>query len=182
MRELADHDRGHVGTTIVPFQPFSFDVEKVMQPTKVDVLAQIRAAFPPEPLRFEGALTGGLDGGAYREHVEGKTWEELDRKYVLSRSDVLSFLDMRHLVAVLPVYLRSLVEDGTRTPVPDTMLLVLNRKKQARFEELASALDPSQRAAVVAVLELFAATESGQPADAAREALERWKAHLSTGS
>jgi hypothetical protein len=153
-----------------------------MQPTQVDVLAQIRAAFPPEPLRFEGALTGGLDGGAYREHVEGKTWEELDRKYVVSRSDVLSFLDMRHLVAVLPVYLRSLVEDGTRTPVPDTMLLVLNRKKQARFEELASALDRAQRAAVVAVLELFAATESGQPADAAREAMERWKAYLSTGS
>jgi hypothetical protein len=182
MRELADHDRGHVGTAISPVQPFSLDVKKVMQPTQVDVLAQIRAAFPPEPLRFEGALTGGLDGGAYREHVEGKTWEELDRKYVLSRSDVLSFLDMRHLVAVFPVYLRSLVEDGTRTPVPDTMLLVLNRKKQARFDELASALDPAQRAAVVAVLELFAATESGQPADAAREALERWKTYLSTGS
>lgn len=153
-----------------------------MQPTPVDVLAQIRAAFPAKPLRFEGALTGGLDGGAYRDHVEGKTWEELDRKYVLSRSDVLSFLDMRHLVTVLPVYLRSLVEDGTRTPVPDTLLLVLNRKNQARFAELVDALDPAQRAAVVAVLEAFAAVESGQPADAARAALARWKAHLSTGS
>ena len=110
-----------------------------MPPTQVDVLAQIRAAFPPEPLRFEGALTGGLDGGAYREHVEGKAWEELDRKYVLSRSDVLSF-----------------------------------RKNQARFEELIGALDPAQRAAIVAVLDVFAATESGQPADAAHAALERW--------
>jgi hypothetical protein len=153
-----------------------------MPPTNADVLAQLRAAFSAKPIRFDGALTGGLDGGAYREHVEGKTWEELDRAYVLRRSDVLSFLDMRHLVAVLPVYLRSLVEDGTRTPVPDTMMLVLNRKNQKRFEEFADALDPAQRAAVVAVLELFAATESGQPADAARAALERWTSHLSTGS
>ena len=153
-----------------------------MQPTKDDVLAQLHAAFPAEPIQFEGALTGGLDNGAYREAVEGKTWEALDRAYVLTRSDVLSFLEMRHLVAVLPVYLRSLVEDGTRTPVPDTMVLVLNRKKQKRFDELFGALDPAQRAAVVAVLELFAATESGQPADAAREALERWKTHLSTAS
>lgn len=153
-----------------------------MLPTQADVLAQIRAAFPAEPIRFEGALTGGLDDGAYREHVEGKTWEGLDRAYVLSRSDALSFLDTRHLVAVLPVYLRSLVEDGTRTSVPDTMVLVLNRKNQKRFEELVGALDPAQRAAVVAVLELFAETESGQPADAARAALERWKAHLRTGS
>jgi hypothetical protein len=85
------------------------------------------------------------------------------------------------LVDVLPVYLRSMVEDGTRTPVPDTMVLVLNRKSQRRFEELIDALDLAQRAAVVSVLELFAASESGQPADAALAALARWKARLSTG-
>jgi len=154
-------------------------LKNAIQPTQVEVIAQIRAAFPAEPLQFEGALTGGLDSGAYREHVEGKTWEELDRKYVLSRSDVLSFLDTRHLVAVLPVYLRSLVEDGTQTPVPDTLLLVLDRKNRARFAELVETLDPAQRAAVVAVLEMFATTESGQLADAARAAVERWTAHLS---
>lgn len=153
-----------------------------MQKTQAEVLAQLLAAFPAKPINFVGALTGGLDGGAFREHVEGKTWKELDRKYVLSRSDVLSFLEMNHLVAVLPVYLLSLVEDGTRTSVPDTMVLVLNRKKQESFEELIEALDAAQRAAVIAALELFAANQSGQPADAARTALERWKAHLSTGS
>ncbi len=153
-----------------------------MQSAQADVLAQLRAAFPPEPLRFEGALTGGLDGGAYRDQVEGKTWEELDRAYALTRSDVLSFLDTRHLVAVLPVYLRSLVEDGTQTPVPDTLVLVLNRKNEERFQELFTALDPAQRAAVVAALELFGANESGQPADAARAAAERWKAHVSSSS
>lgn len=153
-----------------------------MHQTQADVLEQLRAAFPPTPLNFEGALTGGLDEGAYREHVEGKTWEEIDRKYVLSRSDVLSFLETQHLIAVLPVYLRSLVEDGTRTPVPDTVLLVLNRKKQERFEELINALDPAQHAAVIAVLELFATNESGQPAEAARAALERWKGYSLAGS
>jgi hypothetical protein len=155
---------------------------EAMQSTQASILAQLRAAFPAEPIQFDGALTGGLDGGAYREHVEGKTWEGLERAYVLSRSDVLSFLDVHHLVAVLPVYLRSLLEDGTRTPVPDTMVLVLNRKNQKRFEELVGALTSAQRAAVVAVLGAFAETESGQPADAARAALDRWKAYLSIDS
>jgi hypothetical protein len=149
---------------------------------KAEVLARIRGAFPAAPIRFHGALTGGLDDGAYRDHVEGKTWEDLDRAYVLTRSDALSFLEMKHLVAILPVYLRSLVEEGTTTPVPDTMLLVLNRKDQKRFEELAAALTPLQREAVISVLDVFATNESGQPADAARAALERWRAHLSTGS
>jgi hypothetical protein len=94
---------------------------------------------------------------------------------------VLGFLDPRQLVAVLPVYLRSLVEDGTRLSVPDTMLLILNRKSRKRFEELAGALTPAQRAAVVAVLDAFGAAESGQPADAARAALERWKTYLPIG-
>jgi hypothetical protein len=37
----------------------------------------------------------------------------------------------------------------------------------ARFEELVGVLDPAQRASIVAALELFAATERGQPAVAA---------------
>ena len=153
-----------------------------MQSEQVDVLAQIRAAFPAAPIRFEGALAGGMDGGAYRTHVDGKTWEQLDRGYVLGRSDALSFLDPHHLALVLPVYLCSLVEDGTRTPVPDTLLLVLNRKSEQRFEEVFGALTPTQRAAVIAALDVFAATESGRPSNAAREASERWKEHLSAGS
>lgn len=145
-----------------------------MQPTQAAVLAQIRAAFPVEPIRFAGALAGGLDDGAYRAHVDGKTWEGLDRSYMVQRNDALSFLDPHHLAAVLPVYLCSLVEDGTRTPVPDTLVLVLKQ----RFEEVFSALTPAQRNAVVAVLDVFAAAESGQPADSARETSSRWKSHL----
>jgi hypothetical protein len=153
-----------------------------MQPTRDDVLAQLRAAFPARPIRFEGPFSGGLEGEAYRAYVEGKTWEELDRAYVLPHCDVLSFLDTPHLAAVLPVYLRALVEEGTRTSVPDTLLLVLDRKSRRRFEELAGALTPAQRDAVVAVLDAFGAAESGQPADAARAARERWKTYQPAGA
>lgn len=65
--------------------------------------------------------------------------------------------------------------------VPDTLLLVLNRKKR-RIEELASARTPAQRDTIVAALGVFEATESGQPADAAREAAERWRTRSSTDS
>ncbi len=146
-----------------------------MQQTKADVLAKLRAAFPAEPIRFEGALTGGLDAGVYRGHVDGKTWEELDRAHVLDRSDVLGFLEPRHLIAVLPVYLRSLVEEGTRTSVPDTLLLVLDKRSEPRFDQIFDALTPAQRATIATVLDTFAAAESGQPADAARAASVHWK-------
>ena len=150
-----------------------------MQTTKADVLTQIRAAFPTHPIQAAGAFdergTSYLDPVAYREHLEGKTWEQLDREYLERRTDALSFLGTNHLIAVLPAYLCIFVEQGTRTQVPDTLLLVLNRKKR-RFEELSSALTPAQREAIVAALGVFAATESGQPADTARTAAERWKA------
>jgi len=140
-----------------------------------NVLFQIRAAFPAAPIRFEGALSGGLDQAAFRTHVDNKTWRELDRSYLAKRSDALSFLRPNHLVEVLPVYLESLVEDGTRTPVPDTLLLVLNRKGEQPFMEIFAALTVAQRMAVVAALDAFASAETGPSADAAREASERWK-------
>lgn len=146
-----------------------------MPVNRADLVARIRAAFPAVPLDFRRALTGGLDDGAYRRHVDGTTWLELERAYVLSRSDVLSFLQPAHLVGVLPVYLRSLVEDGTSTPVPDTLLLVLDPASEPRFDKIYRALDDAQRAVVLAVLQWFAATQSGAPAEAARRASERWR-------
>lgn len=73
------------------------------------------------------------------------------------------------------MYLRSLVEDGTRTAVPDTLLLVLNKDSEPRFDKIFKALARAQRAAVAAVLDAFAAAERGQPAEAARAASEQWK-------
>ena len=72
-----------------------------MRPTVTDVIAQIRAAFPTRPIAFADARGDGLDGNAYRDHVDGKTWLELDRAFVMRRVDSLSFLSVVHVVAVL---------------------------------------------------------------------------------
>ena len=66
-------------------------------------------------------------------------------------------------------------QDFLRSPGP-------GQRGESRFDEIFNALTPSQRAAVVAVLDVFAATESGQPADAALEASQRWKSRISTAS
>ena len=149
--------------------------------TSDDVLELIQDAFPSLPIDFVGATAGGLDGGEFRAQVDGKAWDCVDATYLVKRNDALSFLDATHVAAVLPVYLRSLVIEGTRTTVPDTLLLVLNRKNEKRFTELCAALTGSQRDAVVAALDLFAAANEGTASEEARAASLRWKQHMPTG-
>src|ERR1700760_1305111 len=100
-----------------------------MLPEHATVLEQVRAAFPAERIHSAGAFddwgTTYPDADPYAEQLEGKTWEELDRSYVIKRSDALGFLGTRHLVAVLPVYLSSLLEDGVWSPSADTLILLL---------------------------------------------------------
>jgi hypothetical protein len=89
-----------------------------------------------------------LDAAPYAQHLEGKTWEQLDRSYIITRADALGFLRTRELVAVLPVYLRALLEDGAWSPCADTLVLLLTKPepgkktgiKLPRFEALVSAL------------------------------------------
>lgn len=150
-----------------------------LPPSPDSVIETIRSAFPPRPIDFATATADGLDNGAYRLHVDGKTWESLDSAYLVKRNDALSFLDAAHVAAVLPVYLLSLVTDGTRSPVPDTLLLVLDRRSETRFAELFEALSNDQRAAVVAALDAFAAAEEGPSAEAACAASARWGEHMS---
>src|SRR4051812_4307688 len=107
-----------------------------MSMTETTAVEAIRRAFPPVAIDFEGATTGGLDTGSYRDHVNGKTWTSIDAALLVKRNDALSFLEPSHIAAVLPVYLTSLVVDGVSTSVPDTLLLVLNRKSQAKFAAL----------------------------------------------
>lgn len=142
---------------------------------KVEFGARLRAAFPATPLNFDGALTGGTDEGAFRNHVAGKTWTELDFELVVRRSDVLSFLAPKHLIGVLPVYLQAMVDWGGDTPVPDTLVLVLDREQEPRFDKIAKLLNDEQCAVVRDALELFAEGSSGQPAEAARQAIESWR-------
>src|SRR4051812_28408404 len=104
-----------------------------MSSDKAEFDARLRAAFPAHALDFKNALTGGTDDGEFRNAVHGKTWTELDRSLIGRRSDVLSFLQPEHFVLVLPAFLRSLVEDGTATGAPDTLLVVLDREQEPRF-------------------------------------------------
>jgi hypothetical protein len=167
-----------------------------MQPDQTKLLDQLRAAFPATPIQSRGAfLDWGatyLDAEPYMNQIDGKTWEELDRTYLVMRSDALGFLGTRHLVAVLPVYLRSLLEEGVWSPAADTLMLLLTKPgpekkagiKLPRFEALAGALAPAQGAAIAAVLRAFAATDpGGSLGEAAHAALERhWQTYLRDGS
>ena len=163
-----------------------------MLPELATVLEQLRTAFPVESISSAGAFddwgTTYPDAEPYAQHLEGKTWEQLDRSYILLRSDALGFLGTRQLVAVLPVYLRSLLEDGVWSASGDMLILLLTKPgpgtktglKLPRFEALVAALTPAQRAAIAAVLCAFAATdEGGSLGDRARAALERhWNVYL----
>jgi hypothetical protein len=156
-----------------------------MQPAHTSLLEQLRAAFPLEPIHAEGAFdewgTTYPDAEAYARQLDGKTWEELDRTYILTRADALGFLGTKQLVAVLPVYLRSLIEDGVWSRSAETLMLLLKKPdatkktgvKLSRFEALGSALTVEQRGAIAAVLGGFATMdEGGSLGDAARVALD----------
>jgi hypothetical protein len=66
------------------------------------------------------------------ERIDGKTWQELDRAYIAVRSDALGFLGTRHVVAVLPAYLSSLIEEGVWSPAADTLMLLLAKPGQRK--------------------------------------------------
>jgi hypothetical protein len=135
---------------------------------------RLRAAFPAEPLDFNDALTGGTDGDKFRRAVDGRPWTELDPTLIGSRSDVLSFLEPTHFVAVLPAFLRSLVEEGTATGVPDTLMTVLDRGQEPRFDKIAARMTGEQRGLVGEALEIFAARATGGQADTARHVMNSW--------
>lgn len=137
--------------------------------------ARLRDAFPAEPLDFAGALTGGTDDGEFRNAVVGRKWPDVDRALIGRRSDVLSFLQPEYFVAILPAFLQALVEDGTATGAPDTLLVVLDRDQEPRFDKIARLMTSSQRALVADALESFAVGTTGQQASAARHALESWR-------
>ena len=167
-----------------------------MQPDHTKILDQLRVAFPAKPIHAERAFSDWgatyLDAEPYMKQIEGKTWENLNRAYLITRADALGFLSTRQLVAVLPVYLRSIVEEGVWSQAADALLLLLTKPgpekktgiKLPRFEALLGALTPPQCVAIAAVLRAFAATdEEGSPGKAARAAIEaHWKTYLPAGS
>jgi hypothetical protein len=163
-----------------------------MQLESAKPLEQIRAAFPALPIHAEGAFAqwgaSYPDAQSYVEQLEGKTWDRLDRTYIVRRSDALGFLSTRHLAAVLPVYLCALVEDGVWSPAAGMLTLVLAQPRSgtddglgmARFDALVEALTRAQRAAIAVALRAFAdADEEGSLGRAARAALDgHWHVYV----
>jgi hypothetical protein len=137
--------------------------------------ARLRDAFPAEPVDFASALTGGTDNGEFRNAVAGRMWPEIDQALVGRRSGVLSFLQPEHFVAVLPAFLQSLVEDGTSTGAPDTLLVVLDREQEPRFDKIARLMTASQRALIADALECFAVGSTGRQASAAGHIIKSWR-------
>lgn len=156
------------------------------------LLEQVSLAFPPDPIRAAGAFddwgTTYPDAEPYERQLDGKTWLELDRAYMEVREDALGFLGTRHLAAVLPVYLCSLIERGVWSPAAEMLMLLLTKPgpekktgvKLPRFEALVDTLTPAQREVIAVVLHAFAATNPGGSFEAAANtALERyWTTYL----
>jgi hypothetical protein len=143
-----------------------------MQPDHEHIVERLHIAFPSQPIQSEGAFaargTTYPDAAAYMQQLAGKCWDELDRAYIVRRSDALGFLGTEHLIAVLPVYLRALVDDGVWSPAAEMLMLILGKPRK----EFVRALTDPQRAAIASVLQAFAAQDlEGSLGDAARAAV-----------
>lgn len=150
-----------------------------------EFVERLRSAFPAERIDGDAAFAqwgaSYLDANEFARAIDGKTWEELDSSYIVRRNDALGFLSTRELVQILPVYLRSLVEEGLMSPALDAVLVKFTRPAREpareRFDALVGALTPSQRGAIASALHHIAEQDpDGTPGRAANAALERtWK-------
>ena len=153
--------------------------------------ARLQAAFPCEPIAAAGAFTSWgatyLDAEPYAAHLDGKSWEELDRAYLAQRWDALGFLSTRQLVAVLPAYLLSMLEHPFSN-LPGMVASVLTEPSKERkglgkrrFAALVEALAEPQRAAIASALRQFTLEHPGE--DSVRVALESfWDGYLPAGA
>mgnify|MGYP000979021603 CR=1 FL=1 len=160
-----------------------------------NLIEQLRTAFPMEPIQstdaFEEWGTTYPDAVPYEQAIEGKTWNTLDDDYIVRRSDALGFLGTRQLIAVLPVYLRSLVEKSYWSPAAGMLMLILAKPEPGaktglvagRFDALVDALTDAQRAAIASVLRAFYETDpDGSLGLASLGALDgHWKIYLPFG-
>lgn len=159
-----------------------------MQSGRKGFIEQLRSAFPAEPIRGDAAFVqwGGSypDAASYEQAVDCKTWEQLDRAYILRRNDSLGFLSTQQLVQILPVYLLSVVEEGVKSHALDAVLVKLTRPtrepSRERFDAFVAALNGSQRTAVATALHFLTEEDlDGSPGRAALVALDNfWKEYL----
>jgi hypothetical protein len=102
-----------------------------MSEADAEVPQQLRAAFPPEAMTAQGAFdpwgNGYPDAEPYEQQLDGRSWEALDAAYLVRRSDALGFLGTKHLVALLPVYLRSMLREGVWSPAAGMLTIILEK-------------------------------------------------------
>jgi hypothetical protein len=163
-----------------------------MKPERDKIIEQLHTAFPNKPINADGAFsewgTTYPDAAPYMQQIEGKGWDQLDGAYIARRSDALGFLGTHHLVAVLPVYLRSLIDEGVWSPAAGMLTLILTKPAlgkdtglgSKRFDALVDALTATQRIAVACVLRAFSEMDpEGSLGLAARDAHDgHWKVYL----
>lgn len=157
-----------------------------------EFLAAIDAAFPREPIAAANAFrewgTSYPDAPEYAAQLDGKSWDQLDASYLVRRDDALGFLGTKELVAVLPVYLRSLVQDGASSPAADMLMLVLKRPGtdddphlgKRRFGAFVDTLTDAQKAVIARVLARFVEQYAGgSPGERALTTFDsHWRAYL----
>ncbi len=134
---------------------------------KHELLHELRAAFPPEPIIGAGAFQqrGRLycDTHEYRRELDGKTWEQLDPRFFARTFKPTS-------------------------PVPESLLPLLTRPhptdeptslfewRNERFVGMVTSLSDTQSKAVAATLLEFVASTPNE-AEPAQRALDRyWRA------
>lgn len=149
--------------------------------------SRLLVAFPAKPIVAAGAFsTWGatyLDAEPFAKQLDGRTWSQLDRAYLVKRWDALVFLSTRQLVAVLPAYLLAMLEQPY-TNLPEMLVSVLTKPTKVhkglgkrRFNALVQALDDRQRAAVADALQQYARAHQGD--SSALVALDSfWDAYL----
>ena len=159
-----------------------------------DLFKQVQAAFPTRPINGEHAFaqwgTTYPDAEPYSQQIDGKSWDQLDRAYIVRKSDALGFLSTRELVDVLPVYLRSLLEDGGWSPAAGLPYSDSGKASSRggprlgvdRFNALTDMLTIAQRAVVGRVLIAFGETDpDGWLGKGALSAVDNhWKQFLKT--
>jgi hypothetical protein len=160
------------------------------------IVEELQAAFPRVPIRADGAFdqwgTTYPDAEPYMKQLDGRSWDQLDREYIVRRSDALGCLGTQHLVSVLPVYLRAMADDGIWSPATGMLTLVLTKPAagkdsglgDARFAALVDSLTDPQGTTIARVLARFAESDpEGSLGRAALVALQsHWTSYLPTGA
>lgn len=156
-----------------------------------DLLTAIEKAFPGEPLGedvFEDSLgmwDGYLDATAFESGVAGRTWQELDPRFLEFHHDVMAYAGPATFAAALPAYLAAFVRmDEELDMLPQFLMGALIRddgpQRQEIFDARTARLTEGQRTVIAHILsELSRSARHEYYLDEIEQARERyWCSYL----